>query len=166
MKSCRRFAIGGAAIALAITSATAHAADSPIAMLEVGTGTMDTNPCTAASQKRYVVAFDQTPTVSAAALQTSFNALVAAFVLAVALENAFALLFNWRLFQALLVGKAWRTPIMFVAALAVVRNFRFDLMATLFDVVYGVDGRATSLAAARVYRFGPRAIVNFSITIP
>ena len=37
-------------------------------------------------------------------------------------------------FLEFFVGKAWRTPIMFVAALIIVRYFHLDLMARLFDV--------------------------------
>jgi hypothetical protein len=89
--------------------------------------------CEPATQASYTFGVDQTPTVSDEALRKSFTVLVAAFAVALLLESAFALLFNWRLFQELLVGKAWRTPILFLGALAVVRLFHLDLMAALFD---------------------------------
>ena len=74
------------------------------------------------------------PEIPPGALEEAFRILMSALVLAVLLESAFALLFNWRLFLEFFVGKAWRTPIMFVAALIIVRYFHLDLMARLFDV--------------------------------
>lgn len=67
---------------------------------------------------------------------------MAAFVIAVLLESAFALLFNWRLFLEFFVGKAWRTPIMFVAAVIIVRAFELDLVAQLFSA-YNPEANAT-----------------------
>lgn len=71
-------------------------------------------------------------------LPQAFRILISAFVIAVLLESAFALVFNWRLFLEFFVGKAWRTPIMFGAALLVVRAFpQLDLIARLFAVYSG-----------------------------
>lgn len=89
--------------------------------------------CAEPKMSDFVVAVDRTPQTSDATLSKAFNILLSAFVLAILLESAFALLFNWRLFLEFFVGKAWRTPIMFLGALLVVRNFHMDLMAELFD---------------------------------
>lgn len=90
----------------------------------------------AVESRQYIASFNAAPEVSGKALQTSFEVLVAAFVLALLLESAFALLFNWRPFNALVVGRAVRTPIMLGAAWLVVSQFKFDLMAQLFDAYY------------------------------
>src|SRR5262249_32891646 len=94
--------------------------------------------------RQYIVEANAAPEVSGQALQTSFEVLVAALVLALLLESAFALLFNWRPFNALVVGRAWRTPIMLAAAWLVVSQFRFDLMAQLFNAYYPQAAGATS----------------------
>jgi hypothetical protein len=89
-------------------------------------------PAAATVRHTFNVTVTTTPTVPAGALDESFKVLMAALVLAIVLENAFALLFNWRLFLEFFVGKAWRTPIMFVAALIVVYTFDLDLVSKLF----------------------------------
>lgn len=93
-------------------------------------------PCANPAARDYSASFSFTPTVSDAALSASFKILMAAFVLALLLESAFALLFNWRVFLAFFVGKAIRTPIMFIGALMVVRTFDFDLIASLLNAYY------------------------------
>lgn len=95
--------------------------------------------CTAAAAVRLNVKTYMAPDLSADALGKAFNILVATFVLALLLESAFALLFNWRLFQEFVVGRSWRTIIMFAVSLTVVRQFDLDLMATLFDAYRGVS---------------------------
>jgi hypothetical protein len=100
--------------------------------------------CETTVQKTFLVSYQDTPTVSRDALGASFNVLVAAFVLALLLESAFALLFNWRLFQVYFIGKAWRTPIMLASAWLVVEAFNFDLMAALMSAYY--PGSATRTA--------------------
>ena len=80
-------------------------------------------------------------------LPQAFRILISAFVIAVLLESAFALVFNWRLFLEFFVGKAWRTPIMFGAALLVVRAFpQLDLIARLFAVYSGSPAARTPSA--------------------
>jgi hypothetical protein len=101
--------------------------------IETGTKEKTDKSCEGGTQKQFIVASDRTPQVSDEALKKSFTILVAFYVVAFLLESAFALPFNWRLFQEFFVGKAWRTPIMFVGALLVVRNFDLDLMASLLD---------------------------------
>jgi hypothetical protein len=92
----------------------------------------DGKSCEESVSRQYTLSFNASPEVSGKALQTSFQVLVAAFVLALLLESAFALLFNWRPFNAFLVGRSVRSPIMFVASLVLVHQFHFDLMAQLF----------------------------------
>jgi len=96
------------------------------------------NPTT--KDKNHVIQVRGEPEVPPEALDKAFRLLVATFVLALLLESAFELLFNWRLFQAFFVGRAWRTPIMFAISLAVVRSFDLDLMAALFNAYHGGSG--------------------------
>jgi hypothetical protein len=93
--------------------------------------------CTNPVEKKYVVHIDDAQQVSDGALSTVFPVLVAALALAILLESAFELLFNWRLFQEFFVGKAWRTPIMFVISLIVVSKFKFDVLGPVFDAYKG-----------------------------
>lgn len=72
--------------------------------------------------RQYTITLDAAPEVSASAMEASFQVLATAFALALLLESAFALIFNWRVFNILLVGKAVRTPIMFAGALLVVQK--------------------------------------------
>jgi hypothetical protein len=64
--------------------------------------------CEAPVVKQFVIGVDNTPKIPDDALNSSFRILVLAFVLALLLESAFALLFNWRLFLEFFAGKAWR----------------------------------------------------------
>ena len=80
---------------------------------------------------------DTVPDVSMDSVQKAFVVLMAAFVLALLLESAFALLFNWRLFQEFFVGRAWRTPIMFGISLIIVRRFELDLLEQVFAAYRG-----------------------------
>jgi len=127
----------------AVFTTPAAAASSPvIAIVERGTKlAADAKSCESPSRRQFNISVARTPEVPPAALDQSFRILMAAFVIAVLLENAFALLFNWRLFLEFFVGKAWRTPIMFLGALIIVRSFDLDLVAQLFRA-YSPEGNA------------------------
>jgi hypothetical protein len=92
--------------------------------------------CTNATTTRLALTRDL-QSVPDKALGEAFNILVAAFVLALLMESAFALLFNWRVFQEFFVGRSWRSIIMFFVSLVVVRQFDLDLLAELFDAYNG-----------------------------
>lgn len=94
--------------------------------------------CTNAVLKHYVVSLRDAQEVPEETVGTAFRVLVAALVIAVLLESAFELLFNWRLFQAYFVGKAWRTPIMFLISYLVAHNLKFDVLGPLFDTYSGL----------------------------
>ena len=105
----------------------------------------------------------QIPQVSGEALSASFKVLLSALVLAVLLESAFALLFNWRVYKIYLSGQAWRSIIMFAGAMLVVQAFKFDLIASLLEaynpgakVREGVDG--TSVLTAMILAGGSSSI--------
>jgi hypothetical protein len=118
----------------AVFTAPAAETSSPVVVIvERGTSlTTDGKACESPVRSQFNISVDRTPEVPPGALEQSFRILMAVFVLAVLLENAFALLFNWRLFLEFFVGKAWRTPIMFFGALIIVRTFELDLVAQLF----------------------------------
>lgn len=104
--------------------------------------------CSGEIRRTYEMAIERQPKISPEATDTAYRVLIVAFVLAVLLESAFELLFNWRLFQEFFVGKAWRTPIMFGVSLLLIRSFNFDLMATLFDAYSGVTKARTAGAGS------------------
>jgi hypothetical protein len=64
----------------------------------------------------------------------SLAALTQLLVLAVLLENAFALLFNWRVFLTYFSLRGVRTIIMIVISLVVVLQFNLDIVASLIAV--------------------------------
>lgn len=108
-----------------------------VVYFEQGDDAQPGGPCTNAVAKRVVIHLDQAPAASTETLSTASRALVAALVIAILLESAFELLFNWRWFQAYFVGKAWRTPIMFLISLTVTRQFKIDVLGPLFDAYNG-----------------------------
>lgn len=133
---------GDARMHAVFTTPAAETSSPVIAIVERGTKlAADSKSCEAAARRQFNISVTRTPEVPPAALEQSFRILMAAFVIAVLLENAFALLFNWRLFLEFFVGKAWRTPIMFLGALIIVRSFDLDLVAQLFRA-YSPDGNA------------------------
>lgn len=116
--------------------------------------------CANAVAKRYVVELRAAQEVPPDTLETAFRVLVSALVIAILLESAFELLFNWRLFQAFFVGKAWRTPIMFAISLLVSRQFDIDILGPLFDAYRGLpagssgSGWLTSILTAMILAGG------------
>lgn len=126
--------------------------------------TLENSVCKDAAERRYNVSVDGSgPAIAPAGLAEAFRILVAAFVLAVLLESAFELLFNWRLFQEYFVGKAWRTPIMFAIALLVVKQFGFDPLAQVFQAYRAgaaplQDAWLTSVLSAMILAGGSVAV--------
>jgi hypothetical protein len=127
-----------------IFTATAEQRDEKTFTADVGPKeSADGKSCEPAINRQYTISFNASPAVSSKALESSFQILVAAFVVALLLESAFALLFNWRVFQAFLNGRAARTPIMLLGAWLVVHKFDFDLMASLMQAYRPIDGVTT-----------------------
>lgn len=121
--------------------------------------------CLASTPVRAVITTKAGPEISDAALKEAFNLLVGAFVLALLMESAFALLFNWRIFQEFLVGRAWRTIIMFTVSLLVVTQFKLDLLASLITAYHGtsapkVDGNWLTRVLTAMIIAGGSAGVN------
>jgi len=82
-------------------------------------------------------AFAQT-VVDDASLIAGIGALLGRLLLVlVLLESAMAALFNWRVYRAVLSGRAWKTPLMFGLGLMVVNGFGYDFMATALQDIAG-----------------------------
>jgi hypothetical protein len=157
---------------LRFTPTDEDAAEIAITLTAGAPGANPGDPCASAFQQQLTVAVEKLPMVPAGALESAFRILTAALVLAVLLESAFALLFNWRLFQEYFVGRAWRSPIMFLTSLAVVRQFDLDLVASLFNAYHGVaadvsGGLFTKMLTAMILSGGSvgvnRILVNLNL---
>lgn len=70
-----------------------------------------------------------------AVYEQSLRAIFLLFILAVILESALALLFNWRPFVENLVPRAVRPVVAFIGALILVRLFDLDVVSTLVNAV-------------------------------
>ena len=64
----------------------------------------------------------------------SIAALTKLFVLAVLLESALSLIFNWRVFLEFFNRRAIKTVVMFVVSLIVVKTFDIDIVAELMKI--------------------------------
>lgn len=96
--------------------------------------------------------------------QKSFSALTMLFVLAVLLENAFALLFNWRVFQAYFSARGVRTLVMFAVSLLLVYQLPIDIVAGLIAAyTNGVapdSGPLTKVVTALILAGGSSGVHN------
>ncbi|MGL6246187.1 hypothetical protein [Pseudomonas sp.] len=87
------------------------------------------------SSKTSLVEITNTPTAQDPALiGKTTRLLFAMLVMAVILESAFAVLFNWRVFLEFFDGRGVRTVVMFLAAYLVVRSFNIDFIADLMNI--------------------------------
>lgn len=68
---------------------------------------------------------------------TSFRGLVILFVLAILIESALAVIFNWRLFLQLFYGRGVKTLVMIVVSALVVWAFHVDVIDTMM-AEYGI----------------------------
>lgn len=64
----------------------------------------------------------------------SIAALTKLFVLAVLVESALSLIFNWRVFQEFFNQRAIKTVVLFVVSLIVVKTFDIDIVAELMKI--------------------------------
>lgn len=120
--------------AYAVLRAATQAPSQPLVLHTGGKPADGKGACTNPVQKTFTVTMDGTPRLAEGATTHALAILMQAFVLALLLEQAFALIFNWRLVQEFLVGRAWRTPIMVMAAFVLVRECNLDLVASLLAV--------------------------------
>lgn len=77
----------------------------------------------------------------------SLRALVILFVMAILIESALAVIFNWRLFLELFYGRGVKTLVMIVVSLLAVWTFNIDVVHTMlgqYGLVSGDDGGTLS----------------------
>lgn len=120
--------------AYAVLRAASQPPEQPLVIHTGGKPTDAKGACSNPVQKTFRVTMDNTPQLTEGATMRALAVLMQAFVLALLLEQAFALFFNWRLVQEFLVGRAWRTPIMVVAAYVLVARCNMNLVASLLTV--------------------------------
>lgn len=70
---------------------------------------------------------------------SAFKTLFLLFVVAILLESALAIIFNWRVFLALFDGRGMRTVVSIALALAVVLSFDLDALTDLIKIYSGSD---------------------------
>jgi hypothetical protein len=90
----------------------------------------------AATGNQETAAFAANPKLKPEEVSAAGIALLRLFLLAVVLERALSLLFNWRPFIATFDGGGIRTPIAFIAAMLVTHYFQPDALIRLFQA-YG-----------------------------
>ena len=75
----------------------------------------------------------------------AFKALFVLFVIAILLESALAVIFNWRVFLALFDGRGMRTVISVVLSLVVTWSFDIDVLNDLIKVYGGVGSKGDTV---------------------
>ncbi|EGT4255625.1 hypothetical protein D8W73_16365 [Citrobacter amalonaticus] len=143
--------------ALSVASITVPQTQQAPFVVTLDTGETNVAPCPGDKPLLVQIIPQPQAQISSASVQQAFVVLMAAFVLALLMESAFALLFNWRLFQTFVVGRAWRTPVMLAGAWLVVSSFKLDLMAELFSAYRGftvTGGMFTELLTAMIISGG------------
>ena len=98
----------------------------------------------------------------------SIAALTKLFVLAVLVESALSLIFNWRVFLEFFNKRAIKTVVMFAVSLVVVRTFNIDIVAQLMET-YGqgaTQGDAMStILTALILAGGSSGVNNLFIAL-
>ncbi len=75
--------------------------------------------------------------LSGSALTAASTSVLTLFLIAVLLESALAVLFNWRPFIETFNARATRPLVAFAVAMLVVRSFSYDAVTALMDAVQG-----------------------------
>jgi hypothetical protein len=83
----------------------------------------------------------------------AFKTLFVLFVVAIMLESALAIIFNWRVFLALFDGRGMRTVISVVLALIVTWNFDLDVLSDLIKIYGGGGSKGDSTLGKIVTAF-------------
>lgn len=94
--------------------------------------------------------------------EESLSALFKLFVVAVVLEQALALVFNWKPFVEVFDGRATKPLISLVFAVALVHHFELDIVAGLLDIYSGADiqGNWGSVLVTAMVLAGGSSAVN------
>jgi len=121
--------------------------------------------------KEHVVAINITPANAGFDGQIygeSFKAIFLLFVLAVLLESALALVFNWRPFAENLVPRAVRPIIAFVVAFIFVRTFQLDIVTALVNAVGSLKsepGLPGAILTAMIIAGGSSGVNNMLVAL-
>lgn len=78
----------------------------------------------------------------------SLRALTILFVVAVLLESAFAIIFNWRIFLTYFSLRGVKTPVMIIVSYIVVAAFDLDVLAALINAYRPPPPMASSFASS------------------
>ncbi|HVW64713.1 MAG TPA: hypothetical protein VHB01_06830 [Nitrosospira sp.] len=99
----------------------------------------------------------------------AFKTLFVLFVVAILLESALAIIFNWRVFLALFDGRGMRTVISVVLALVVTWNFDLDVLSDLIKVYGGGSSKGDptlgKIITALILAGGSSGVNNILITL-
>ena len=120
----------------------------------------------------HVVSLDIAPSAqvgfSGMVYEQSFRAIFLLFVLAVILESALAVIFNWRPFVENLNPRAVRPPIAFIVALIFVRFFDLDIATSLVNAVNNArysSSLAGQILTALVIAGGSSGVNNMLVAL-
>lgn len=99
----------------------------------------------------------------------SLRALTMLFVVAVLLENAFAIIFNWRIFLTYFSLRGVKTPIMIIVSFIIVTLFDLDILAALINAYQAPPGNASgfmsSFVTALILAGGSAGVHNIMSTL-
>lgn len=98
----------------------------------------------------------------------AFQALFALFVVAVLLEMALALVFNWRVFLAYFDARGTKTVFSFAVALTLVNAFGLDIMSRLVQILWNPTVQSdwlTKSLSAMVLAGGSSAVNSLMVTL-
>jgi hypothetical protein len=100
--------------------------------------------------------------------QKSLAALTLLFVIAVLLENAFATIFNWRVFLAYFSSRGVKTIVMVVVSLIVVNVFDIDVVASLISAYKAAaepSGPVSKFITALILAGGSAGVYNIMYSL-
>jgi hypothetical protein len=95
--------------------------------------------------------------------EKSLAALTMLFVIAILLENAFAIIFNWRVFLAYFSSRGVKTIVMIVGSLIVVNVFDVDIVASLISAYKAAaepSGPVSKFITALILAGGSTGVYN------
>jgi hypothetical protein len=94
--------------------------------------------------------------------------LVKLFAVAILIESALAVIFNWRVFLTLFDGRGWKTVIMIVVSWLVVREFKIDWLSqlmTTYGAIKPVDDTIATILTSLVLAGGSSGIYNVLVKL-
>lgn len=92
--------------------------------------------------------------LSALEYETIFRILFGVLAIAVVLESALAVLFGWRVFQNHFSSRGLRTPVAVIVGWLVAHGLKFDVVASLYQALYGGQGEVSPLGGLGVFITG------------